>query len=610
MHAAARFTHDDAATAGICALCGVPIARVETCLSELELIAATEGQPTRDPLCRRAYTAAVAGFGPSVLCAQCGSACAELPPYVDAGTRAWKTMLGIEEDNNSSNATKIAQKLFPKNIPFIQRLSVCMDVREDTGKRRQFAIVLAQCPFESLRSVCVPKPHRRLKEFHIERDINDVPFMEHPLNGIPNCPFARLQHLESDFHLSGAYIESFLCASGFGMDKHFTEYTVRDGKVYQAAALLYTTGIESWKKQTSSQDMALLSVGLRVRNNSKPSAILYIEKIFTNLTNAITRVKISAVGGIARQDRPPAHGTRRAVSNASAEPTGNISLHDFIRDYQLHDKTEDVGHLYKLYRDTVDAKERILGAKSAHNHFGDTYAAQKKSVHVLFVAIDNLRDVYVLPRPGTLERVLTALWNSNHQKTHRVAMQLRALGHLAFSYVQPELQHQWGLNNVDLLRNNFLYFVWDLYVAQQAAKQVRDTAFDKMLEHIFPKHHPSSVAPQGHAQHHKTRENHVYDVLEQLEMSLGTKGELYKELVKRANHISDTHAKQLDTIQAPNLALEARLIGNNATRYDMHARGMRGLLLQTAAALASDIVRYDGIERLRDIAPLRRAFDD
>ena len=610
VHAAARFTHDDADTAGICALCGVPIARVETCLSELELIAATEGQPTRDPLCRRAYTAAVAGFGPSVLCAQCGRVCAKLPPYVDAGTRAWITMLGIEEDNNSSNATKIAQKLFPKNIPFIQRLSVCMDVREDTGNRRQFAIVLAQCPFESLRSVCVPKAHRRLKEFHVERDINDVPCVEDPINGKPDIPFTELQHLESDFSSMGAYIESFLCASGLGMDKHFTEYTVRDGKVYQAAALLYTTRSETWRKQRANQDMALLSVGLRVRKNSNSSTVMYIEKIFKNMTSAITRVKISAVGGIARQDRPPAQGTRSAVLNASVESTETISLDAFMKNYQLHDKTEDIGHLYKLYRDTLDAKERILGAKTAHNHFGGTHAAQQKSVHVLFVAIDKMRDVYMLPRPGTLERVLTPLWNSNHQKTHRVAMQLRALGHMAFSYVQPELQRTWGLDNEDLLRNNFLYFVWDLYVAQQAAKQVRDTAFDKILEHIFPQPRPSSVAPQGQAQDHKTREDHVNAVLQQLETSLGTKGELYKELVKRANCISDTHAEQLDTIQAPNLALEARLIGNNATRYDMHARGMRGLLLQTAAALTSDIVRYDGIERLRDIAPLRRAFDD
>lgn len=616
VHAPARFTNDDAATAGICALCGVPIARVETCLSELDLIAATEGEPTRDPLCRRAYTATVAGFGPSVLCAQCGRACAKLQPYVDAGTRAWKTVLGVQEDNNSTNATKIARQLFPKSIPFIERLSVCMDVREDTGNRRQFAIVLAQCPFENLRSVYVPKAHRRLKELDIQNDIHEAPFEETPLNGTSDAPFTDLQELENNFNQTQTYIESFPCSaamtpSGSGMDKHFTEYTTRDAKVYQAAAILYTTEAETWKKPPPNDRITdLLSVGLRVRRTSKPSDVMYIEKIVKNRTNNIMSVKISAVGSIARQDQAPAQNTRSQVSNVLPETTESIPLKVFMKDYELHEKTKDVGHLYKLYRDNVDAQQRILSAKEAHNHFGKLYEAQNKSVHVLFVKIDNLRDTYALPRSGTLKHVLISLWKPNHQTTHSVAMQLRALGHLAFRYVQPHLEYTWRLNNEDLLCNNFLYFVWDLYVAQQAAKRDHDAAFKEILAHIFPQYNPSSVAPQVPAQGHKEPREHVKDVLHQLEMSLGTKGSLYTELIRRADLISGTHAMQLDTIQAPNLTLEARLIGNNATRYDMHARGMRCLLLQTAAGLAKDNVRYDGIERLRDVAPLSKAFDD
>lgn len=612
VHAAARFTHDDDGTAGVCALCGVPVARAATCLSELELIAAAEGQPTRDPLSRRAYTAAVAGFGPSALCAQCGGECAKLPSYVDAGTRAWKTVLGMEGEQNTENGTKLARKLFPRDIPFIERLSVCMDVREDTGKRRQFAIVLAQCPFENLRSVYVPKAHRRLKELDIQNDIHEAPFEETPLDGTSDARFTDLQGLGDNFNQTQTYIESFPCSaamtpSGSGMDKHFTEYTTRDGKVYQAAAILYTTGAETWQKPPPNDRITdLLSVGLRVRRTSEPSAVMYIEKIFKNRKNNIKRVKISAVGSIARQDQAPAQNTRSQVSNVLPETTESIPLKVFMKDYTLHEKTKDVGHLYKLYRDNVDAQQRILSAKVAHNHFGKLYEAQNKSVHVLFVKIDNLRDTYALPRSGTLKHVLISLWKPNHQTTHSVAMQLRALGHLAFRYVQPHLESTWGLTNEDLLCNNFLYFVWDLYVAQQAAKRDQDAAFQGILAHIFPQYNPSSVAPQGH----KTPREHVKDVLYQLEMSLGTKGSLYTELVRRADLISGTHAMQLDTIQAPNLALEARLIGNNATRYDMHARGMRCLLLQTAAGLAKDNVRYDGIERLRDVAPLSKAFDD
>ena len=37
---------------------------------------------------------------------------------------------------------------------------------------------------------------------------------------------------------------------------------------------------------------------------------------------------------------------------------------------------------------------------------------------------------------------------------------------------------------------------------------------------------------------------------------------------------------------------------------------MRGLLLQTAAALVGDIVRYDSLERLRNIPPVSRVFEN
>lgn len=618
VHAAARFTHDDDGTAGVCALCGVPVARAATCLSELELIAAAEGQPTRDPLSRRAYTAAVAGFGPSALCAQCGGECAKLPSYVDAGTRAWKTVLGMEGEHNTENGTKLARKLFPRDIPFIERLSVCTDVREGTGRRRRYAIVLAQCPFEPLRSVYIPQGS--LHGFDLDNDIPSVSFEERRTN---NAPYARLKALNQELRPVLGYIQSYPCISAMlksTMEEPFTEYQVHNNNVYQAGAFLYVSGQETWHTPNRNEAKKKIRVGLRVREKpaTPQGSILYVEKIFRNKQGEPTRVKLDYVGNIASRDRAPAQGTRsthRTVSNPQIE---FLTFDYFYDKYELHDSSEDVGDLYQLYRDQDDAKRRILGAKSAHEKLKSNYVEQHKSVHVLFVHIDQTRDVYALPRPGGLQRVLRSLWVNRKQKSHRVAMQLRVMGHLAFSYIQPRLKRVWHIQDVNLLRNNFLYYVWDLYVSSEAAKQERSEAFTDMLNHIFPQHasRPDALQAQGSAWSderedvNKAPKEQVNDIIERLEIKLGPMGGLVTELMKRARRIDAHVAGNINTIQPPDLALEARLIGENVRAYDMHKRGLRGLLLQTAAALTGNTVLYEEIERLRDVAPLLRAFDD
>ena len=534
--------------AGLCALCGVPVARTATCLSELELIAATEGEPVRDPLCRRAYAGPTTGLGPLVLCLQCGRTCAALPPVVDAGTRAWETAVGTEEDRNPSHATQIAQRLFPSSIPFIEQLAVSAHVREDFPKKRKYVLVLAQCPFELLRTVFVPRGS--LRGFDAESYTRHIPPWHLPV--MPLTPYTTLEDLARRLRPFTFFFESYPCV--VGTSEYSGEYQIRERAVYQACALLYTKERESW---TPVDNVTYIQVGMRVRAKTRgigtrrtPAAhpVLYVDKIFRNREGAIVRIRLSHIHNTA-----PAQNTRSVT--AAATPLVPVSRDDFSRNYELHDRRKDAGDLYQLYRDKDDAVRRILAADAVHSSLAPQYAGQNKSVHVLFVKVDEVRDVFALPRVHTLQRLLQLLWVDTQHKTHSVAMQLRAMGHIAFSYIQPRLKRVWGIDDIPRQRDIFLSLVWDLYVAHEAANRVRDPAFVGLLAHIFPARddHVLQAPVRGSEWAHERQspEEHVEDILGHLETWLGQHGRLYTVLVRRAKQISPSDARGINPVQGP-----------------------------------------------------------
>lgn len=165
---------------------------------------------------------------------------------------------------------------------------------------------------------------------------------------------------------------------------------------------------------------------------------------------------------------------------------------------------------------------------------------------------------------------------SMKQTTQLVAIKLRCLGHIAWANLQDTKPASYER------REDFLFYIWDAYLAREFAKPQRSEDFIKIATFVL-----------GYWEKRKPRGGYTAN------LRACISGEVLQKLLEQMKKI-DPPDPDADPETREALRIEARCLGDNIHTRNMHPCGMRGLLLQTAALLVQDDARASMLARVRD----------
>lgn len=413
----------------LCALCGAPLPRRDTCMSEMELATRLHLDNKRTALVQRHDVHGYSPLGTRPVCVHCGELCGanNNAPGVDIHERVWaSTSYKIETDQEQeTNHRKIRQLV--RGAPYVKHIVI--DTAYDI-ENAQKKIALVLFPSEPMRVL-----------------VGGVDLLPNPFNKGPKEPKRTddlnvSNALKQVTHPTGDKKDSVVLR--FFSDTEPRYLFIYDEKgIYQAHAMWQSTSRIYTDIQLNANS---LQTGYQFQNKKKLNEKWHISSF----------------------DKKSV----RLVCKDGRVTTKQVTKQDFRREFQQYDSIRNMGTLYEWCADVPHCTTHIVCTEACLNQGN----RMRKTAIVFYEKIHDLQTQLSCSLPLRIDNILQTI-QRKRATPQSLAIQLRCLGHVAWANLRP---NPFWKNRQD----DFLFLIWDAYLAREFAKQTRSEPFKNIVHFV------------------------------------------------------------------------------------------------------------------------------